>query len=278
MSGETIAGRDGEPEIQRALIELRTWAAAAPEYDVDAGAQRFRTTLALPTEPPPEPNAAIPATAPRRWAVGVAIAACLVVGVGAIGVLDQPASPATSRGDHASPSTDSPPDSSARAAEPRDDPPPAVESTAPNDAPDVQPPADPSNGPLIRDHKPRRPSRSRAPRAAPPSETAPSVELPPTELALVRRMRAAMVRDPDEALRIAETLDALYPTGLLLVERAALVVFALDAAGRTDQARAAARRFLAAHPGSAFTAEVTARLGIRAEDLDAREAPRGEVQ
>ncbi len=68
--------------------------------------------------------------------------------------------------------------------------------------------------------------------------------------------RALARRDGPTALRTLAALDRTQPQGNLREERDALRVLALCAAGRADDARAAADVFLTRHPGSPQAARV----------------------
>lgn len=105
------------------------------------------------------------------------------------------------------------------------------------------------------------------PRIAPPSEPAPRVALAApsardaltAETALLRDAHAALrAHDPARALAILEQHAASFPSGALAEERSATRVLALCDAGRIDQARAEASRFLAAHPRSMHAGRVRA--------------------
>lgn len=236
MNDELVPGSDDAPEIQRALVELRTFAAAAPAYDVAAGEQRYRATLdALPDPPGGGASSA-------TWWLGGAIAAGLVAGVIALASSREPSAAAAPIETASVPTPIAEP---VRVAIPEAPTPTAIAAVAPAPAPVVPP----------RATKPtRRPS-------AEPVATPVVAPEAPSEIVLVRRLRSAIDRDPAEALRLVAQLDEHHPQGLLLEERAALEVFALDAAGRDAGARTAARRFAAAHPGSAFATRIAAIAG-----------------
>jgi hypothetical protein len=80
-----------------------------------------------------------------------------------------------------------------------------------------------------------------------------------------RALRAAvgMLRDAkgDQALAALDAQDSLYAGGALGEERAATRIDALCLLGRTAEARAAATRFLDAHPRSVLAAHVQASCG-----------------
>lgn len=96
---------------------------------------------------------------------------------------------------------------------------------------------------------------------APPAEAtpapAPRRAVAPPEDPLLAELRAVQTaqralarRDGVTALRTLAALDRTQPQGDLREERDALRVLALCAAGRTDDAHAAAEVFLTRHPGS----------------------------
>lgn len=77
------------------------------------------------------------------------------------------------------------------------------------------------------------------------------------ELRAVQSAQRALARhDGSAALRTLAALDRAQPRGNLREERDALRVLALCAAGRADDARAAAAVFLSRHPGSPQAARV----------------------
>jgi hypothetical protein len=77
------------------------------------------------------------------------------------------------------------------------------------------------------------------------------------ELRAVQTAQRALARhDSAAALRTLTALDRTQPQGNLREERDALRVLALCAAGRADDARAAAAVFLSRHPGSPQAARV----------------------
>lgn len=77
------------------------------------------------------------------------------------------------------------------------------------------------------------------------------------ELRAVQTAQRALSRhDGPAALRTLAALDRTHPRGNLREERDALRVLAMCAAGRVDDARAAAAVFLSRHPGSPQAARV----------------------
>lgn len=109
------------------------------------------------------------------------------------------------------------------------------------------------------------PIASIAPRPAPvvarPAPSAPTVKpasLQDETRALAAVQRALRDQQPDEALRLLEDQERSFQGGALAEERAAAHILALCAAGRLTEARAAAARFLTAHPDSPVAARVRA--------------------
>lgn len=77
------------------------------------------------------------------------------------------------------------------------------------------------------------------------------------ERVLLRQAQSALVRSqPDDALSALARHRRRFPTSALAEERDALEVDALFAAGRAEDAAAAARRFITAYPGSVFASRV----------------------
>ena len=96
--------------------------------------------------------------------------------------------------------------------------------------------------------------------AAPAPRRQPAAEAEDPMLAELRAVQAAQRalarNDGAGALRALAALDRTHPRGNLLEERQAARVLALCAAGRAEDSRAAADRFLAQHPGSPQVARV----------------------
>jgi len=115
---------------------------------------------------------------------------------------------------------------------------------------------------------------SSAPVAAPPATSRPAPRSPgktdatvttgedtslSAELAIVRRVRAALERDDaTAALAAIAEHERRFATGQLVEERKSLRVEALCRAGKPAQARAEATTFLREHPGSAHADRVRA--------------------
>ncbi len=87
--------------------------------------------------------------------------------------------------------------------------------------------------------------------AAPPSE-----DLAHAELVHAARLRALSAVDPSAALREAAEGDRLFDRGVLGEEREAIAIGALAKLGRTQEVRARAARYLAAHPTGPLAEEV----------------------
>lgn len=71
-------------------------------------------------------------------------------------------------------------------------------------------------------------------------------------------LRSLRDGDPDAALQSLDALGSAQPNGALAEERLAARVVALCAAGRIDEAKAAAADFLARYPGSVQASQVRA--------------------
>jgi hypothetical protein len=81
----------------------------------------------------------------------------------------------------------------------------------------------------------------------------------PDELSMIDAVRGALAAgQPAQALERLEAYRHAYPHASFDVEGDVLEVQALAALGRTDAARAKARRFLAAHPGSPYEKRIEA--------------------
>lgn len=123
--------------------------------------------------------------------------------------------------------------------------------------PPVRPPDAPAHAP------PATPAPASNTALAPPaaSPAAPVVHAPaappPAEADLLKdAWRALSSGDPARALALARKDGALHPEGVLAEEREALEVTALARLHRSDEARAAAARFLAHYPNSIHRALV----------------------
>lgn len=103
-------------------------------------------------------------------------------------------------------------------------------------------------------HRPARAAVTE-PAAAPVAAPA-AAPLPPTEGMLLLRARAALPRDPEGALALAESHRELYPHGTMTSEREVLAIEALRALGRGDAARARGERFLSEHEASPYRTRV----------------------
>jgi len=135
-------------------------------------------------------------------------------------------------------------------------PPEAETATpAPTPAPATRVAPAPERTPAARaaPSRPRLHPRDRAQRAAAASEPETLAE----EVAMLRQAQRARGRgEPEEALRLLELHAARFPDGELGAARAAALALALRELGREAQARAAADRFVAAHPSSPLRARV----------------------
>lgn len=129
---------------------------------------------------------------------------------------------------------------------------PAVDTDAPSPEP-VAPVRDPSR------RRPK-PAQLDAPSAPAPSVPAPSPAVDPftDELTRLRAAQAVLRDRPARTIALLDALDADYPRGALVPERAALRVFALCGDGQAARARTAAARFAEQHPGSPLLERVRA--------------------
>jgi hypothetical protein len=138
--------------------------------------------------------------------------------------------------------------------------PPAA--SAPPGRPDMEAPVTP--GPSVAGAV-RRPAASRPPpeaSAATPSlpaasTAAPAASAPPAvdpllELSLLDQARRKSSSAPAEALALASEHARLFPRSSFGTEREVIVIESLQRAGRVDEARSRARRFLDASPRSAY--------------------------
>lgn len=246
-------------EVRSALAEDEAYVRS---FDVDAGLARLSATLeAAPTA------AAATSTA---WLKVLLIS--MGIGVAALAVrfalVDEPSSAVSST----SPGVATP---SSEIEPPTEVTPPTTET---HDAPLV-PPAEAPAPPQAEAQTPngREPlratvstARRSTPRARPeadpnarehPATTAtdPSpldAQTLRMEVVLVAAARRALESSPDRALAIVRRADRDIPSGTLVEERRAIEVLALNALGRTDEARVAASEFLRRYPRSGLANRV----------------------
>jgi hypothetical protein len=81
------------------------------------------------------------------------------------------------------------------------------------------------------------------------------------EHALLAEARRSLGSSPAQTLSLVQQHQRRFPRGMLSTEREFLRISALSRLGRTGEARAAADRFLAAHRGSPYAAEVERLVG-----------------
>ncbi len=89
------------------------------------------------------------------------------------------------------------------------------------------------------------------PRGAASAATAASSTVKP-EMAQLIEARRALASDPGRALALAEDGHARFPRGVFWQEREAAAISALSKLGRSGEAKARARMFVAKHPESPF--------------------------
>ena len=110
------------------------------------------------------------------------------------------------------------------------------------------------------DRREPRPQATGAPTAAAPPSPSPKsapAEALRAELAQLDAARARLGSNrPEEALRLLDAYARSKPNGRLRLEAEVLRIDALAKSGRTDQAKARARAFLARHPSSVMAARV----------------------
>jgi hypothetical protein len=245
-------------EVRSALAEDEAYVRS---FDVDAGLARLSATLeAAPTA------AAATSTA---WLKVLLIS--MGIGVAALAVrfalVDEPSSAASSTfAGVATPSSGNEPPTEVT-------PPPATET---DDAPVVPPAEAPAHDEAQTPNggEPLRATVSSARRSTPrarPEEDPDAREQPAAtatapnpldaqtlrmEVVLVAAARRALESSPDRALTIVRRADRDIPGGALVEERRAIEVLALNALGRTDEARVAASEFLRRYPRSGLANRV----------------------
>jgi hypothetical protein len=115
--------------------------------------------------------------------------------------------------------------------------------------------------------KPRSSGSARSASEAPPSperaanaEETTSLTREP-EIALLKRAREALARNPGTALALAEQHREGYPKGRLGQEREVIAVTALMRMGLPTSAKERAERFKRAYPGSAYISQLDRIVG-----------------
>jgi hypothetical protein len=126
--------------------------------------------------------------------------------------------------------------------------------------PAVAEPAVAEPKPASRRKADRSPGVSKAGRVAPPA-----IDEVLREAKLVAKARGNLVREPAQALALAEEAERDFPRGQLVEERRALAIRALVALGRLDEANARAEAFLAEYGRGAHAAAVRRALAGPAE-------------
>jgi hypothetical protein len=239
-------------------------------YDVDAGLDRLRAVLGpspphgggggAPSSPPPSGVVAIAGGA----AVGTIGAKVLIAGIASIGAAVLVVAFVASRPKH-----ESPPNVIAF-------PPPTATSTVTTKAANANasPNANSSVGTNTTTNasdtadtnttaNPRLPARAAT--TARPTTNAPSGDdTLSEETANLARLRAAARSDPALALFIANEGNRRFPRGIFGQERESIAIDALARLGRTSEARARARAFLAAYPGGPYAEKVRKVTGLDA--------------
>ena len=95
-----------------------------------------------------------------------------------------------------------------------------------------------------------------APSGAEPTASAESAEPSESEATYLRRARSTLANDPSTALQMLDAYPSRYPQGVLAQEREVMAIDSLARLGRTDEARARARAFLAQYPRSAHASRI----------------------
>lgn len=89
-----------------------------------------------------------------------------------------------------------------------------------------------------------------------PGAQEPPAPPPPSETQLLAAAQAALNGNPARALQLTAQHQKLYPSGGLTQERQVLEIDALYRLGRSSEADARAKRFIAQHPGSSYARRV----------------------
>lgn len=142
------------------------------------------------------------------------------------------------------------------------DPPLAPDPAAPR-TPVARPRPHRSKGVAAAERRPA--AEGLRPQVAPAFEAKPADAAPATdEAALLRSARQALATSPARTLALTQEHRRRYPRGILDQEREALAIDALIALGRDGEARARARTFELAYPGSPHRARIERALGAAA--------------
>lgn len=120
------------------------------------------------------------------------------------------------------------------------------------------------------------PATAQVPYASPTSPAVGSgaVAMKPSELDLVGKAESILRSDPARALALCERHRRLYPTGELLEEREVLVVEALAALGRRDEARQRAEAFRKSYPASPYSGRIRRAIGTESARGASEEPPK----
>ncbi|MGH1341019.1 MAG: hypothetical protein ACRBN8_05680 [Nannocystales bacterium] len=128
--------------------------------------------------------------------------------------------------------------------------PPAVQSPPPIQVPTAQLQTDRSlSEPEVSELKAVPSARKRTPKAGKRADYL-------REARLISDARAALKTDASGALELLEKARSEFPRGLLAEERDALTILSLAKLGRSEQAKASAKRFLGKHDKSPYAAAV----------------------
>jgi hypothetical protein len=142
----------------------------------------------------------------------------------------------------------------------------APRAAAPPEPAVVAAPPDPSGSGQTRSRRAAGARTSTAVKKKGPSDppATPTAERP-SELSLIQQAEAARGQGA-EALALLATHERLYPRGALAQEREVLAIELLLKAGKVEQARARAERFVSSHPSSAHLPRVRALVARTANE------------
>lgn len=128
----------------------------------------------------------------------------------------------------------------------------------PSSPPPLAEPAPASTAPPAMSGSPRRAIPVRSISIPPPSLPSEAQE---SEVRILQRAQDALTTEPARALSICDEHARRFPSGLLNEEREVIAIDALTRLGRTDHARARARRFRGAHPSSSHLGRIEVLVG-----------------
>ncbi|HEX4335757.1 MAG TPA: RNA polymerase sigma factor [Polyangiaceae bacterium] len=233
------------------------------DYDVGAGLARHRELASAPAAMPSQPPGVAGLGAAGHASAGAGLVGVGAAGVAAIGAL------AAALLLHSSPRPQPPLDDApppqriVATSTPRADTPSAVAPTPIDVPPPVAPSSPAPSTPLpVAAHRVTYAGTSPAASvhdarietapAVVPSETPPVASNSQLEAQEIARAERLLATNPSSALAIVRGARSQFKSSFLVEERDYVEVMALHALGRSDDARAAAKRFMSSYPGSAF--------------------------